>query len=183
MHLTKDSIITLLILLAVLFLAGGYVAYIMLIPRVGEEAQLRNVLTPNEGEAAFTDLSGQDIALSEDFGKITVVYSWASWCPQCVSDLPLLNELANSYTGQDDVVFVAINRAEDKYTAERFLATLPDLGSLKIVLDPTDHLFKSMEGYAMPEYVIFTKTGEEAYRGRGSLQKDSVEATVEELRD
>lgn len=183
MHITRDTIITLFILLTVLFLAGGYVAYITLVPQVGDEALLRNVLTPAEGEAAFTDLSGQDITLTEDFGKITVVYSWASWCPQCASDLPLLNELANKYIDQDDVVFVAINRAEDRYTAERFLGTLPALNSLKIVLDPTDHLFKSMEGYAMPEYVIFTKTGEEAYRGRGSLQRATVESTLAELQN
>lgn len=41
-------------------------------------------------QAAFPDLSGKPRALSEWRGKILVLNFWATWCPPCREEIPLL---------------------------------------------------------------------------------------------
>ena len=40
-------------------------------------------------------------------GKKIVYVAWASWCPNCQQELPILNELRKEY--QDSIEFVLVN--------------------------------------------------------------------------
>jgi thiol-disulfide isomerase/thioredoxin len=124
-------------------------------------------------ENAFTDLGGNTVSVSEHFGDIIVVTSWASWCPQCLEGFPQLGQLAQEYQDRG-VVILAINRAEDKYSAERYLATVTIPEGLKIVLDPSDHYFSQSGGYAMPETIIYNKDGQEDLHQRGNLNTEEI---------
>lgn len=130
---------------------------------------------------SFTDLQGNPLTINDSFGKVMVVMSWASWCPQCVTDLQNLGNLAKEYNGRD-VVFMAINRAEDRYTAERYLNTMPPLpGELRMILDDSDYYFMHSAGYAMPETIIFTADGAIALQSHGELRTDDIRGTLEGL--
>jgi thiol-disulfide isomerase/thioredoxin len=134
------------------------------------------LLVENESES-FTDKDGNKVAFEEDFGKIMVVSSWASWCPQCGEDLKRLDEVAKEFEGRE-VVFLAINRGEDKYSAERYLATIEQPQTLRIILDPTDHFFVKNEGYAMPETVVYDEHGQILQHQRGDLNQDDLRNTL-----
>lgn len=163
-----------------MFAAAITYYFVFVRTHVSDEAPAAKALTPDEGVAAFTDMEGNTLTLSDYFGTPLVVTSWASWCPQCVTDLPTLSELAASYDSEELKV-LAVNRAENKFTAERFLNTLGNTENIIIILDPDDHFFEAHEGYAMPETLVYDRRGNLVLHQRGELRVDELQNKVEEL--
>jgi thiol-disulfide isomerase/thioredoxin len=175
------AIITLAVM-ALVILAG--VLYIIFIDE--SEVQKRDntaaaqALIIDDPAQAFTDLAGNQKSVNDHFGKIIVVTSWASWCPQCLEGISALGPVADEYKDRG-VVVLAINRAEDKYTAERYLSTVTVPSSVEIILDPSDHYFKASTGYAMPETIIYTKDGSIDLHQRGNVNPDEVRNSLNKL--
>lgn len=131
-------------------------------------------------EQSFTDKEGNAVTLNEHFGNIIVVSSWASWCPQCIEGIQSLGAIAEQYKDRDVVVF-AVNRGEDRYTAERYLATVTLPSSVQIVLDPSDHYFKASTGYAMPETILYTEDGNIGFHQRGNVNAEELKQHIDAL--
>jgi len=178
--LKKSGVVTLVLMAAAIIVLLAYFVF-------RDQSNLQKhkntpaaqALIIEDDQSAFTDLSQNKISLNDDFGKVMVVMSWASWCPQCGADLESLGILAKEYQGKD-VTVVAVNRGEDKYSAERFLATINVASELRIILDPTDHYFTHSEGYAMPETIIFRPDGSVAFHGRGEVKTEEIKQAIEE---
>ncbi len=181
MQIQKSGLVTLLIMVVVIAAASSYFFL-----RNKSALQKRNntsaaqALLIDKTEKSFTDLDGKTVSVDNHFGKVMVVMSWASWCPACTTDLEELGKVAQDYTKRG-VVVMAVNRAEDKYAAERYLATFTVPPELTMVLDPDDHYFKNSDGYAMPETVIFNPNGSMALHEHGELQPEEVRKTLDEL--
>ena len=58
-------------------------------------------------DSKFTDVSGKNYDFSALRGKTLVVNFWATWCPPCIEEIPLFNEMQNRWKGKG-VVFVGI---------------------------------------------------------------------------
>ena len=132
-----------------------------------------------EGGAAYTDLLGNTVSLEKYLGKVMVVASWASWSPFSQNDLLMLSELAEQYNS-GDVVFLAINRKENKEQAMRYVSTLPTLANVVVVLDPRDHFYSAVGGYAMPELLVYNQKGEIAGHFRGVAPKEEVRTLIDQ---
>ena len=57
-------------------------------------------------------------------GKKVVYIAWASWCPDCQQELPILNELRQTY--QDSIEFVPVNLLFKGETPEKGQSYLKD---------------------------------------------------------
>lgn len=64
---------------------------------------------------------GGTLDLTEYRGKVVFLDFWASWCPPCVTSLPLLDDLRKEFPATDFQV-LAINLDKDTARAKRFLA-------------------------------------------------------------
>ncbi len=125
----------------------------------------------------YTDLLGNKVDLNSYIGKQLVVFVWASWCPSCSVQLQTLRQLASE---RSDVAFLAINRAESVTTVERFInyVQMDTSGPILFLLDPQDHFYQSVGGYAMPETVIFDETGAITSYQRGDVSRGALEAAL-----
>ncbi len=61
----------------------------------------------------FTDAEGQEVHLSEFYGKPIVLNFWASWCPPCKAELPDFEAMYQTYG--DRVQFVMVNLTDHQY--------------------------------------------------------------------
>ena len=60
-------------------------------------------------EARFAALSGESFLTSELRGKVTVVNFWATWCPECVKEMPKMVEAHRKYSSRGyETVAVAV---------------------------------------------------------------------------
>ena len=132
------------------------------------------------GEGSYTDMNGNEVSLDTYLGNILVVNAWASWSPFSATDLPLLSKLSQEFDS-NQVTFLAINRKETREQAARFISSIPNLGSLLLVLDPRDHFYTSVGGYAMPEVVIYNKRGEIVNHFRGDANESKIKETINQI--
>jgi len=50
------------------------------------------------------DLDGERVSLESLRGKVVVIDFWATWCPPCIFQVPILNEIQEAYRDQGVVV-------------------------------------------------------------------------------
>lgn len=63
---------------------------------------------------SLNDLHGMLHSISDYRGKVVVINFWASWCPECVEELPSLNTLYEQYKVKGVVVLgIATDRKHD----------------------------------------------------------------------
>lgn len=59
-------------------------------------------------------LDGRALSSSTWAGKVLVLNFWATWCPPCLREMPLLDEWQQTYGNQGlQIVGIAIDRAEE----------------------------------------------------------------------
>lgn len=178
MNISKQSIITLTVVVLALLLLGG-VTY-----QVQQQTRLKNSdaakTLGSEDEVQYATLSGEQVSFETFNGSIRIVNSWASWSPYSKAELPILEQIANEYKDRG-VVVVAINRNEDHLRAEHFVRTLGTFEHMHILIDPDDAFYARMDGKAMPETMIFDAEGKTVAHIRGQIERDQVISILDQL--
>ena len=66
---------------------------------------------------------GEQVNLSDFFGKPIILNFWATWCPYCVQEMPVFEEYFNKY--KDDIHFLMVDsvdgQRETKEKGEKFI--------------------------------------------------------------
>lgn len=174
----KKPLIALVVVVVIFAVALGGVLYTN---KLRDDAN-RNLASQHlQSEAAkesFTDENGNPVTLTNYAGQPVIVTSWASWCPQCIDELATLN---NQVEGAG-IKVLAINRKESREVAGRYMLELPPLPNVTFILDSKDYYFNSLEGYAMPETIIYNKAGEIVFHGRGNSRPDELKVVIDGLK-
>jgi thiol-disulfide isomerase/thioredoxin len=114
----------------------------------------------DEAPLAALAADGTRVALAPEGGQALVVHFWASWCPECVSELPgVAREAARCAPG---VRIVAVNVAEPRATAEAFLAR--HAIDLPLLRDPEGRLWRRF-ARGLPANLFWTERGRETSTG------------------
>lgn len=82
----------------------------------------------------LSDLDGNSVSLSDYAGTPLLVNFWATWCPPCRSELPLIQQYQDQYAG--DFVVLAVDGAE---TAEDVRSFAEAQGYTMMFLLDTDY--------------------------------------------
>lgn len=136
------------------------------------------LFTPDAGALPYTDLAGNPLSLDQYLGRTLVVTTWASWSPFSTNDLQMLSALSAEFA-DSDAVFMALNRNESRDLANRFMASVGDVPGVVIALDPTDHFYKQVGGYAMPEVIIFNQKGQITEHYRGVVDQQTLKEAIQ----
>lgn len=101
------------------------------------------------------DLEGKPVSLSDFRGRPVLVHFWATWCPACVLEMPMVEEIARTQGGK--TVVLGVNLGERKkvvatYVKEKGL-TFP------ILLDARGKAAAAFGVTALPATVLIGPTG------------------------
>ncbi|MEG1930594.1 MAG: TlpA disulfide reductase family protein [Anaerovorax sp.] len=143
-------------------------------------------LAPEE-TAAATDFSvmdsqGERVQLSDFYGKPIIVNLWATWCPYCREEMPMLEEKYKQYG--EDIVFLMIDIADGKQeTVEIAKAYIEDNGFTFPVYFDTDleAIYAYNPSGTLPFTFFIDKSGTLSSYQPGKLSKEALDRTIESL--
>ena len=122
-------------------------------------------------EVALHRLDGTPVtlsALSED--RLTLVNLWASWCPPCRREMPVLEQGQSDYPG---VRFVYANQGESAEIIRGYLLE-EGLRLDNVVSDPHSDLARALGGSGLPTTVLIGRDGTLVDSHVGPLSRASL---------
>ena len=121
---------------------------------------------------------GGMLSLSDLQGQIVVLSFWASWCPPCREEAPVLESVRQRYRGQG-VAVIGVNYQDTEPPARAFIEefgiTYPN-GP-----DPRSRIARAYGVQGVPETFVITQEGEIAKVFVGSPTEGQLNAVLEEL--
>ncbi|WER49927.1 TlpA disulfide reductase family protein [Cupriavidus sp. WKF15] len=106
-------------------------------------------------ELPLASLQGEAVVLSSFAGRPTVLNLWASWCPPCRQEMPMLRAAQANHS---DINFVFVNQGETAHQVRRYL-TEQHLTMSNLLLDPQSHTAAALGQIAFPTTYLFDATG------------------------
>jgi peroxiredoxin len=126
----------------------------------------------------LTDLDGQPIRLEDLRGKAVWVNFWASWCPPCQQETPILREMADRYRDAG-LVIVGIAVQETEPADIRAYAERYEL-DYTIGFDASGHIFRRYRVFGLPTQFFIGPDGTIVSVGK-TVDEASAVAAIEAI--
>jgi cytochrome c biogenesis protein CcmG/thiol:disulfide interchange protein DsbE len=125
--------------------------------RVGDRAPELAIVGPDGGPAALLDLAGAPVRLADLRGRPVWISFWASWCPPCQAETPVLRDAfaANRARG---LALVAISVQESTLDDVRAYATKYGL-DYTVAADLAGDVYRLYRIYGLPTQVFVDANG------------------------
>ncbi|MFA5569493.1 MAG: TlpA disulfide reductase family protein [Trueperaceae bacterium] len=108
-------------------------------------------------DVALEALAGGDtVNLAHVVGRPVVVNLWATWCPPCRRELPMLAAAARSNPG---VGFYFVDQGETRETVQSYLDERKDLDLNGVLLDDAGELSNRFGAVGLPVTLFFDANG------------------------
>lgn len=106
-------------------------------------------------ELTVREVSGTPVALAGFRGQPVVLNLWATWCPPCRREMPVL---AQAQQARNDVHLVFLNQGEEEQVVRHYLAT-EALPLRNVLLDSQRRAGREFSTVAMPTTLFFDAEG------------------------
>jgi len=106
-------------------------------------------------DLSLADLDGNVVSLSRLKGSVVLLRFWATWCPTCRQEMPLLEEVSRDHAGKAIVLGINLGERKKKVAAYRAEAGL----SFPILLDPRGKAASGYDVLALPTTLIVDPGG------------------------
>lgn len=121
------------------------------------------------------DMDGNDVKLSDMFGKPIVLNFWASWCGPCKNEMPEFEEVYKER--KDDVIFMMVNMTDGKRETltsaknhiEEKEFTFP------VYFDMTQEVMYTYSVWSLPTTYFIDADGNLVTGARGQIDKKTLE--------
>ena len=125
-------------------------------------------------------MSGPNLRLKEQRGRVVMVNFWATWCAPCRQEMPQLNRLYEKYRASG-FVLLGVNVDDDTSKAAEVAKKLGL--TFPVLLDTDKKVSKLYDLSTMPSTVIIDRDGKVRYVHRGYLAgyEDNYEKQIREL--
>ena len=116
---------------------------------------------------------------TKDMSGIVIVNAWASWCPPCREEWPILVEIQSEFL---EVNLLGLNEADDKFVASEFLNSQG--GVWPHISDPNQAIaFKAdvVQGSYLPGTIVLDKQHRVAAKFIGPVNKEDLSRILNQL--
>ena len=180
----KKTVILIILLVVVLGAAG--VIYGSLAGKFAPDEPISGAhgTTPavkTTADFTVTDGNGNEVKLSDNFGKPIVVNFWATWCPPCASELPHFDKAAAEYEGR--VRFLMVDLTDGRRdTVEGAKAYVAEKGyAFPLYFDTESSGAIAYAVYSIPLTVFIDADGNVRASRIGAMDETMLYGYIEEL--
>jgi thiol-disulfide isomerase/thioredoxin len=137
-------------------------------------------LTLYEKGTALPDITlrnanGETVQLADYRGGPLVINLWATWCPPCRREMPVLE---NAQKQRPDVTFLFVNQAESMQSVSTYLAT-QGLNLDNVLFDASGRLGQAVGSMALPTTLFYQPDGRLINSHLGELSQASLARAME----
>ncbi|WOE31546.1 MULTISPECIES: TlpA disulfide reductase family protein [unclassified Acinetobacter] len=119
------------------------------------------------------------VPLKQFIGQPTVINLWASWCPPCHREMPLLQQAAQRHR---DVGFIMLNQGEDAQTIQQYLQQ-HQFNFDYVLLDQQGEMAQQMNMFGLPSTLFFNAQGQMVARHMGELTPAMLQQYMQKIID
>ena len=164
---------------ALIVAVAGLLLVLVLVPlgRTDTPAQSRLLNRPAPA-IELLDLNGRRWSLADGRGRLVWVNFWATWCPPCRTEMPMMQRLADAYG--DRLLVLGVDFGEEPAAVRQFVdrygITYP------ILLDPTlDTFYRWSPQFGLPRHYFVDARGTVIREIAGELPPEPMVALLDEL--
>ncbi|WP_339407678.1 TlpA disulfide reductase family protein [Pseudomonas helleri] len=126
-------------------------------------------------DMVLRDANGQSVQLSSYQGGPLVINLWATWCPPCRREMPVLQK---AQTQNQDVTFLFVNQGESMQSVSTFLET-QGLNLNNVLFDSSGQLGQKVGSMALPTTLFYSPQGRLLSSHLGELSEASLARALE----
>ena len=126
-------------------------------------------------QITLRNAAGQTIQLSDYQGGPLVINLWATWCPPCRREMPVLE---NAQQQRPDLTFLFVNQAESMQSVSTFLET-QGLSLTNVLFDDSARLGQAVGSMALPTTLFYSPDGYLLGSHLGELSEASLARALE----
>lgn len=115
-------------------------------------------------------LQGERFIRKDYRNKVTIINFWATWCPPCVEEIPMLNRLKEKMQGTNFEIF-SINYGEDRVTINKFLERVNV--HYPVLLDEGGQVSGEWNTIILPSTYVIGPDGRFAYTVNAAIEWDN----------
>ncbi|HLU92229.1 MAG TPA: TlpA disulfide reductase family protein [Pedomonas sp.] len=142
-----------------------------------ERAIARSQHQPLPESLSVTRLTGQPLALDDLRGQPFVINLWATWCPPCRREMPMMIDVAASMPGTPVLL---VNQGEPVSTVIRYLHR-EQLGAQAIMLDPQSTISAALGISAFPATLFIDAEGTIRHVHTGEISRAALLAGLRRI--
>jgi len=149
---------------------------------IGLQMTTNCAAAPRQGDVPPPDvgrtLAGDEILLSNYAGKAVIVTFWATWCPYCIKELPILQNVQDQ-VGKEQMEVIAVN-TETFDVYKRATRIMRESMHMELVSDASGQAQSAFGVRTLPHMLIIGRDGRvlRVYHGYDERKLDAIVADI-----
>ena len=181
----NKKIVIILILSFVVLLLGAYILY----THLGQDLAPDQLASPPAQDTTpskanpvpdFTvyDSEGNEVHLSDFFGKPIVLNFWASWCGPCKMEMPDFH--VKYLQLRDEVQFLMVNMTTGRETQESAEAFIQAQGyTFPVFFDLDSNAAATYGAYSLPTTIFIDAEGNGIAKATGAIDAETLQKGID----
>ena len=126
----------------------------------------------------LNDIKGNPVSLADYRGQVVLVNNWATWCPPCREEMPILNGYFRDHQHQD-FILVAIDAGDPADMVSDFVARYGM--DFPVWIDPNSSALNSFRNNYLPSSYLIDRQGQVILVWSGAVTRASLEQNITPL--
>jgi thiol-disulfide isomerase/thioredoxin len=126
-------------------------------------------------ELELTDLAGDPVSLGDYQGTVLLVNNWATWCPPCRAEMPVLDAYHQEHANQGFSI-IAVDAGEAAADVRRFAESMAL--SFPVWLDPGMDAIRVFRNTSLPSSYVIDREGQVVLAWSGAISREMLEKYI-----